>query len=122
MILLGVIFTVSISMLAAVARQRRGTEQRQFALHPDFFARSSVRIHLHLQRFRVIHVVTAVITAIGETGMTTLNTEENGFGYGGRITAPAEGSSIDTVQIAGICESIHDVRAAIQFFKSCISV
>lgn len=32
MILLGVIFTVSISTLAAVARQRRGTEQRQFAL------------------------------------------------------------------------------------------
>lgn len=32
MILLGVIFTVSISILAAVARQRRGTEQRQFAL------------------------------------------------------------------------------------------
>lgn len=31
-ILLGVIFTVSISTLAVVARQRRSTEQRQFAL------------------------------------------------------------------------------------------
>lgn len=32
MILLGVVFTVSISMLAAAARQRRGIEQRQFAI------------------------------------------------------------------------------------------
>jgi len=32
MILLGVVFTVSISMLLAAARQRRGTEQRQFAV------------------------------------------------------------------------------------------
>ena len=32
MILLGVVFTVSISILAAVARERRSAEQRQFAL------------------------------------------------------------------------------------------
>ncbi len=32
LILLGVVFTVSISMLATAARQRRGTEQRQFAI------------------------------------------------------------------------------------------
>ena len=36
----------------------------QFALHPDFFAQlDSGGIDLHLRRFRVIHVVTAVITA-----------------------------------------------------------
>jgi type II secretory pathway pseudopilin PulG len=32
LILLGVVFTVSISVLAAVARERRSTEQRQYAL------------------------------------------------------------------------------------------